>query len=70
MLKTKKKKAGHVGWAFPILTVGVYCSKELSVDGEVFGVVAGEEMIGCFNVAFAYWARWGMMLVDLVSTFM
>ena len=41
-------------------------SKELFVDGEVFGVIAREEMVGGFCVVMTYRARRGMVFVDLV----
>ena len=67
MLKTKKKEPCQVRRTFPFVTVGGNGSKELFVDGEVFGVIAREEMVGGFCVVMTYRARRGMVLVDLVS---
>ena len=48
------------------MAVVVNCSKELFVDGEIFGVIAREEMVGGFCVVMTYRARRGMVFVDLV----
>ena len=66
MLKTKKKEPCQVSWTLPFVTVVGNCSKELFVEGEVFGVIAREEMIGGFCVVMTYRARRGMVFVNLV----